>query len=121
MCVATWPVGRLNPSHVARWVRGVGGGGAYMTAESASVQHMRTITLRLSVEAYETVRRYAEHDQQSMNSWLETLLDAEDMRRRCEAHGRWMAENPDLVGFAEASADRNLATLQELLPQLGEG
>jgi hypothetical protein len=42
----------------------------------------RTITLRLSDAAYETVKRYAEADQQSMNSWIEGLLDVEDMRRR---------------------------------------
>lgn len=62
----------------------------------------RTITLRLSDEAYETVKRYADHDQQSMNNWLETLLDAEDMRRRCEAHGKWMAANPNLADEALA-------------------
>ncbi|MGH3625669.1 MAG: hypothetical protein ACRDQ5_28510 [Sciscionella sp.] len=51
---------------------------------------MKTITLRLSDEAYESVKGYAE-----------------DMRRRCAAHGRWMAANPDAVAFAEARADRN--------------
>lgn len=67
----------------------------------------RTITLRLSDEAYEAVKRYADADQQSMNSWVEGLLDGEDMRRRCGAHERWMAAHPEAVAFAEAWADRN--------------
>ena len=46
-----------------------------------------------------------------MNSWIEQVLDVEDMRRRCEAHGRWMAEHPDAVAFAEAWADRGLDEL----------
>jgi hypothetical protein len=29
-----------------------------------------------------------------MNSWIEGLLDVEDMRRRCAAHDRWMATHP---------------------------
>ena len=73
----------------------------------------RTITLRLSDRAYEAVRRYAEADQQSMNSWIEQVLDVEDMRRRCESHGRWMAEHPDAVAFAEAWADRGLDELAQ--------
>ena len=71
----------------------------------------RIITLRLSDEAYEAVKRYADADQQSMNSWIECLLDVEDMRRRCAAHGRWMATHPNAVAFAEAWADRNLNEL----------
>ena len=35
----------------------------------------RMITLRLSDSAYEAVKRYADADQQSMNSWIENLLD----------------------------------------------
>lgn len=54
----------------------------------------RTITLRLSDDAYAAVRRHADADQQSMNSWVEAVLDAEDMRRRCAAHSRWMDTNP---------------------------
>ncbi|MGD9529967.1 MAG: hypothetical protein AB7V44_24665 [Pseudonocardia sp.] len=69
------------------------------------------ITLRLSDQAYEAVRRYAEADQQSMNAWIEGILDVEDMRRRCEAHGRWMAEHPEAGAFAEAWADRGLDEL----------
>jgi hypothetical protein len=42
-----------------------------------------------------------------MNSWIEGVLDVEDMRRRCKAHGRWLADHPDAVAFAEAWADRN--------------
>ena len=71
----------------------------------------RTITLRLSDSAYEMVKRYAEVDQQSMNAWIEGLLDIEDMRRRCAAHDRWMASHPDAVAFTEAWADRNLEEL----------
>jgi hypothetical protein len=65
----------------------------------------------LSDEAYDTVRRYAQADRQSMNSWIEALLDSEDMRRRCAAHDRWLTANPDAVAFAEAWADRNLGDL----------
>jgi len=39
----------------------------------------------------QAVKRYADTDQQSMNSWIKGLLDVEDMRRRCAAHDRWMA------------------------------
>ena len=71
----------------------------------------RTITLRLSESAYEMVKRYAEADEKSMNSWIEGLLDVEDMRRRCAAHERFMAAHPDAVAFTEAWADRNLEEL----------
>jgi hypothetical protein len=46
-----------------------------------------------------------------MNSWIGGVLDVEDMRRRCKAHGRWLAEHPDAVAFAEAWADRGLDDL----------
>jgi hypothetical protein len=71
----------------------------------------RTITLRLSDGAYEAVKRYADADRQSMNAWIEGLLDVEDMRRRCAAHERWLTANPDAVTFADAWADRNLDEL----------
>ena len=71
----------------------------------------RTITLRLSDSAYETVKRCADADQTSMNAWIEGLLDAEDMRRRCAAHERWLQDNPDAVAFSRAWADRNLDQL----------
>ena len=71
----------------------------------------RTITLRLSDAAYEAVKRYADADQQSMNAWIEGLLDGEDMRRRCTAHDRWMSAHPDAAAFAHAWADRNAAEL----------
>ena len=48
-----------------------------------------------------------------MNSWIERLLDVEDMRRRCAAHDQWLAEHPEAVSFAEAWADRNLDELAE--------
>ena len=71
----------------------------------------RMITLRLSDTAYEAVKRYADADRQSMNSWIEGLLDVEDMRRRCAAHDRWMVAHPDAGAFTEAWADRNLGEL----------
>ena len=71
----------------------------------------RTITLRLSDAAYEAVKRHAEADQQSMNSWIEGLLDIEDLRRRCAAHDQWMLANPVAATFSEVWADRNLDEL----------
>lgn len=71
----------------------------------------KMITLRLSDTAYESVKRYADEDQQSMNSWIENLLDVEDMRRRCAAHDQWMQAHPEAVTFSEAWADRNLDEL----------
>lgn len=71
----------------------------------------RTISLRLSDDAYDAVKRYADADQQSMNSWIEGLLDVEDMRRRCAAHEQWLGSNADAVAFAEAWADQNLDEL----------
>ena len=73
----------------------------------------RMITLRLSDSAYEAVKRYADADEQSMNSWIENLLDIEDMRRRCAAHDQWMRLHPDAAAFSEAWADRNLDELAE--------
>lgn len=71
----------------------------------------KTITVRLSDQQYALVRRYAEDDRQSMNAWIESLLDIEDMRRRCTAHGQWMTDNPGAVAFAEMWADQNLEAL----------
>jgi hypothetical protein len=71
----------------------------------------RTITLRLSDEAYEAVKRHADADRQSMNTWIESLLDVEDMRRRCAAHDRWLSANPAAVAFADSWADRSLEDL----------
>ncbi len=71
----------------------------------------RTITLRLSDEAYHAVTRHADADQRSMNAWIEGVLDAEDMRRRCGEHGQWMADHPEAVAVSEAWADRNLDEL----------
>ena len=45
------------------------------------------------------------------NSWIENLLDIEDMRRRCAAHDQWMRAHPDAAAFSEAWADRNLDEL----------
>lgn len=71
----------------------------------------RTISLRLSDGAYDAVKRYADDDQTSMNSWIEGLLEVEDLRRRCAAHGAWMASHADAVAFSAAWADRNLDDL----------
>jgi hypothetical protein len=67
----------------------------------------RTISLRLSDAAYAAVKRYAAADNQSMNAWIESVLDIEDMRRRCGAHAQWMADHPEAASFSEAWADRN--------------
>ena len=71
----------------------------------------KTITLRLSDDQYELVKRYAEDDRQSMNDWIEALVDVEDMRRRCTAHGDWMSKNREAVTFAETWADQNFESL----------
>lgn len=71
----------------------------------------RTVTLRLSDQAYLALKTHAENDGVSMNAWVEGVLDAEDLRRRCAAHEEWMAANPDAVAFAEAWADQNLDEL----------
>lgn len=71
----------------------------------------RTVTLRLSDQAYRALKQHAESDGVSMNAWVEGILDAEDLRRRCAAHGEWMAANPEAVAFAEAWADQNLDEL----------
>ena len=69
------------------------------------------MTLRLADSAYEAVKQYAEADHKSMNRSIETLLDAEDMRRRCEAHDQWIRETLKVLAFSEAWADRNLDEL----------
>lgn len=71
----------------------------------------KMITLRLSDIAYEAVKRYADADQQSMNAWIEGVLDVEDMRRRCAAHAQWMADHPQALSFAKAWGDRNFGEL----------
>ena len=62
----------------------------------------RTVTLRLSDATYHMVERYAEADRQSINGWVESVLDAEDMRRRCAAHGAWMGAHPEVATAALA-------------------
>jgi hypothetical protein len=73
----------------------------------------RTITLRLSDTVHEAVRRHAEADKRSMNAWIEEVIDAEDMRRRCAAHRDFLANNPHVVGSAEDWAERNLSDLTQ--------
>ncbi len=70
----------------------------------------KTVTLRLSDSAYEAVKQYAEADQKSMNARIETLLDAEDMRRRCKAHDQWMREHPQLPLSARRGPIATLTT-----------
>jgi hypothetical protein len=67
----------------------------------------RTLTLRLSDEAYEAVKRYAEADHTSMNAWVESVLDSEDMRRRCAAHAAWVTANPAVIQAALAFGEEN--------------
>lgn len=67
---------------------------------------MKTMTLRLPDAAYEAVKKYAEAENKSMNGWIETVLDREDMRRRCASHERWMSGDPDAVALATDTADR---------------
>jgi hypothetical protein len=71
----------------------------------------RTITLRLSDEAYQAVKRYAAADHTSMSAWVEAVLDAEDMRRRCAAHEAWMAANPSVASAALAFGTANQQAL----------
>ncbi|MBL7492684.1 pilus assembly protein HicB [Frankia sp. AgB1.9] len=73
----------------------------------------RVITLRLSDEAYETVKRYSESAQTSMNAWIEGVLDAEDMRRRCAAHGAWVRADPSVSASALAFAATNQRALAD--------
>ncbi|ABW10978.1 conserved hypothetical protein [Parafrankia sp. EAN1pec] len=91
-----------------------------MLSSFASILGMsRTITLRLSDEAYEAVKRYAEAEHTSMNAWVEGLLDAEDMRRRCAAHGAWMRTNPAAASAALAFGEANQRALSAAgLPNL---
>lgn len=46
-----------------------------------------------------------------MNAWIESLLDVEDMHRRCAAHDQWTSQHPEAVAFAGAWADQNLKEL----------
>jgi hypothetical protein len=82
----------------------------------------RTITLRLSDEAYEAVRRYAEAEHTSVDAWVEGVLDAEDTRRRCAAHGAWMRADPGVAAAALAFGEANQRALAAAgLPSLAGG
>ena len=59
------------------------------------------------------MRQRAQDNSQSMNAWIEGVLDNEDMRRRCAAHDWHPAAQPDMAQFSEAWADRNLAELTD--------
>jgi hypothetical protein len=81
----------------------------------------RTITLRLSDEAYEAVKRYAEAEHTSMNAWVEGVLDAEDMRRRCAAHAVWVKANSAAIRAALAFGEANQQALAAVgLPNLAD-
>jgi hypothetical protein len=72
----------------------------------------RTITLRLSD------RGRAHFDERL----VEAVLDAEDMRRRCAAHGAWMEANPAIAGAALAFGEANQQALGAAgLPSLATG
>ena len=47
----------------------------------------------------------------SMNGWIEAVLDAEDMRRRCASHGAWMEANPQMANVALAFGQANQQAL----------
>lgn len=82
----------------------------------------RTITLRLSDEAYEAVKRHADAEHMSMNSWIEGVLDAEDMRRRCVAHAAWIQANQSVASAALAFGRANQQALAATgLPSLADG
>lgn len=82
----------------------------------------RTITLRLSDEAYEAVRRHADAEHMSMNSWVEGVLDAEDMRRRCAAHAAWIEASPSVTSAALAFGQANQQSLAAAgLPSIASG
>jgi hypothetical protein len=51
-----------------------------------------------------------------MNGWTEQSLEVEDLRRRCVAHGRWMARDPEAVRLAEQIADDAAELLAERPP-----
>ncbi|GAB7142883.1 hypothetical protein [Mycobacterium riyadhense] len=69
------------------------------------------IALRLFDSAYQVLKRYSGLDKPSIDAWSASLLDINDMRRRCAEHDRWMRAHPKAAAFSEAWADRNLGTL----------
>jgi hypothetical protein len=86
------------------------------------VRMMRTITLRLSDEAYEAVKRHADAVHMSMNSWIEGVLDAEDMRLRCAAHAAWIEASSSVTSAALAFGQANQQALAAAgLPSLADG
>lgn len=52
--------------------------------------------VRLPDDVHENVKRYAADDGMTITAWIEKLLAQEELRRRCEAHGRWMREHPEV-------------------------
>lgn len=52
-----------------------------------------------------------------MNVWIESLLDAQDLRRRSDTQDQWMRENPAVGAFSRAWAERNLPALGDRIPK----
>ncbi len=108
----SWQATHVNTADFAGHRDGVSGSPRMLIADLASILRVtRTITLRLSDEAYEAVKRYAEAADTSMNAWVERVLDAEDMRRRCAAHAAWMRANPAITQVALAFGEANQRAL----------
>lgn len=72
-----------------------------MLSSADSIIGMKTITVRIPDEHYNAVKQHAEADHMSMNAWIESVLDQEDMRRRCATHDDWLRNNPDALAFTE--------------------
>jgi len=53
-------------------------------------------TVALPDGLYQQIKRWAAKDGVSINSWMESALEREEFRRRCIAHGEWLAANPDI-------------------------
>jgi len=52
-------------------------------------------------------KRFTDSDRQPAGA----LDDAEDLQRRCAAHGEWMASHPEVVALAASWAHNNLEAL----------
>jgi hypothetical protein len=60
-----------------------------------SVLAMR-ISVSLPDDLYQKVSMWAAKDGVSVETWIERAADREEVRRRCIAHGEWLAANPDI-------------------------
>jgi predicted transcriptional regulator len=72
-------------------------------------------TIALPDELYTTVKHWASTDGTSINLWMQQAVEREVFRRRCVAHGQWLAANPgiqdELLAQHEAAA-REIEDLQ---------